>query len=62
MSTYLPELSIIEETDEKTNPDVYGGPLINELLEEENKDSVWPPKTDSGDQQPFKYPFSFGHR
>ena len=31
-------------------------------LAQENPNSEWPPKTDSGTVKPFKYPFSFSHK
>ena len=35
---------------------------INKALDDQNPSSVWPPETDAGGQQPFKYPFSFAHK
>ncbi len=32
------------------------------LLDGQNPDSVWPPVSDNGGQQPFKYPFSLAHK
>jgi len=38
------------------------GPKGNTVLDGQNQDSVWPPETDSGGQQPFKYSFSLAHK
>jgi oxalate decarboxylase len=38
------------------------GPPGNAVLDEQNPDSVWPPETDAGGQQPFKYSFSLAHK
>src|SRR6202789_4673962 len=38
------------------------GPKGNTVLDAQNPDSVWPPETDSGGQQPFKYSFSLAHK
>jgi oxalate decarboxylase len=38
------------------------GPKNNAVLDGQNADSVWPPETDSGGQQPFKYSFSLSHK
>ena len=38
------------------------GPPPNTLLDDQNPDSAWPPTTDAGGQQPFKYPFSLAHK
>src|SRR5580693_10616815 len=38
------------------------GPKNNTVLDGQNEDSVWPPKTDSGGQPQFKYPFSLAHK
>ena len=34
----------------------------NKALDDQNPSSNWSPETDSGGQQPFKYPFSFAHK
>jgi oxalate decarboxylase len=34
----------------------------NPTLDQAEPDSVYPPTTDAGGQQPFKYPFSFAHK
>jgi oxalate decarboxylase len=38
------------------------GPKGNTVLDGQNQDSVWPPETDAGGQQPFKYSFSLSHK
>src|SRR6202051_990314 len=38
------------------------GPKNNTVLDGQNEDSAWPPETDSGGQQPFKYSFSLSHK
>ena len=38
------------------------GPKENKVLDGQNTDSVWPPETDAGGQQPFKYSFSLSHK
>src|SRR5258707_2031040 len=38
------------------------GPKNNTVLDGQNEDSVWPPETDAGGQQPFKYSFSLSHK
>jgi oxalate decarboxylase len=38
------------------------GPKNNTELDGQNQDSVWPPETDAGGQQPFKYSFSLSHK
>jgi len=38
------------------------GPPNNVVLDGQNQDSVWPPETDAGGQQPFKYSFSLSHK
>jgi oxalate decarboxylase len=38
------------------------GPQENTVLNGQNPDSGWPPPTDAGGQQPFKYSFSLAHR
>jgi oxalate decarboxylase len=38
------------------------GPPPNTLLDDQNPDSAWPPMTDAGGQQPFKYSFSLAHK
>jgi oxalate decarboxylase len=38
------------------------GPPPNTVLDDQNPDSVWPPTTDAGGQQPFKYSFSLAHK
>ena len=34
----------------------------NQVLDDQNPDSNWPPETDSGGQPPFKYSFSLSHK
>ena len=34
----------------------------DQMLDDQNPSSNWPPPTDAGGQPPFKYPFSFSHK
>ncbi len=53
----------IYPTDTHTgNNESQPGPPPNTVLDEQNPDSVWPPTTDAGGQQPFKYSFSLAHK
>jgi oxalate decarboxylase len=55
--------SKIYPTDTHTgNNESQPGPPGNTMLDEQNPDSVWPPTTDAGGQQPFKYSFSLAHK
>ncbi|XP_054156580.1 oxalate decarboxylase OxdC-like [Oppia nitens] len=45
-----------------TTGDDYSSQFYNQALDSANPDSVWPPSSDNGEQQSFKYPFSFTHR